>query len=231
MHAPPRRDRAGKSHNWNPVCPGCGQHLAEPLPTAETESLDPTSIYGVSKLAQEHMTRVAQSSSSLRCSILRFFNVYGPGQALNNPYTGVLGVFVNRARLGQTLDVYEDGNILRDFVHVDDVAGAIESALDRPGAIVANVGSGTAISIMELAQAVIAACSSRSERNVTGKTRKGDVRGGLADIRAARRLLDWQPAVRFEDGLTGYIAWALQQPFEDRYARSLEELGKAGIYS
>ena len=71
------------------------------------------------------------------------------GAGLNNPYTGVLGVFVNRARLGQTLDVYEDGNILRDFVHVDDVAGAIESALDRPGAIVANVGSGTAISIME----------------------------------------------------------------------------------
>jgi dTDP-L-rhamnose 4-epimerase len=231
VHAPARRYSHATPDNWNPICPKCGEHLSELLPTAETESLEPTSIYGLSKLAQEQMARVVENSSSLRCSILRLFNVYGPGQALNNPYTGVLGVFINRARLGETLDLYEDGNILRDFVHVEDVNDAVVRALDKQQSVIANIGSGTTVSISELAQAIITACSSRSGTRITGKTRRGDVRGGLADIHIARQLLNWQPKINFEDGLKDYVAWALEQTFEDRYELSLEELRKAGIYA
>lgn len=214
---------------WNPRCPICGRYAVEFLPTSEAEACTPTSVYGISKLAQEQLVSLLHTSGMI-CSTLRLFNVYGPGQSLSNPYTGVLGVFANRARLGKEIDLYEDGDIIRDFVYIEDVVRAIEAAIGMRQPCLCNIGSGSPTTIGDLASAVVLHTRSRSQVSITGNTRLGDVRGLVADIAEAERTLGWRPQVSLEEGLAHYLDWALASTFEDRYEQSLEELKRKGLY-
>jgi dTDP-L-rhamnose 4-epimerase len=216
--------------SWNPKCPQCGKHTSRLLPTREDDPLTPSSIYGMSKQAQEQLLLMMAPASGLEYGILRFFNVFGPGQSLKNPYTGVLTVFVNRARLHKNLDLYEDGDVLRDFICVEDVARAINLAIDSTESSIYNIGSASTLSIRRLAELIIRATDSSSITQVTGKMRLGDVRGLVADNSRACNLLRWQPQVDHETGVQSFVQWALQFEFEDRYEESLEELERYRLY-
>jgi dTDP-L-rhamnose 4-epimerase len=216
--------------SWNPKCPHCGRHTSRVLPTKEDDPVAPTSIYGMSKQVQEQLLLMTAPAIGLGYGILRFFNVFGPGQSLKNPYTGVLTVFINRARLHKTLDLYEDGDILRDFIYVDDVVRAIHLAIDSIESGIYNIGSASTLSIRRLAELIIAQVDSSSTMQVTGKMRAGDVRGLVADNDRARRVLGWQPEVDGETGVQRFVQWAMQSEFEDRYEESVKELERYRLY-
>ena len=164
--------------------------------------------------------------------MLRFQNVYGEGQSLQNPYTGIISIFFNRARQGLMLPIYEDGEETRDFVHVDDVCAAIVASLgDRvPGGSICNVGSGKATSVRTLAEKLSAAAGFSPEITTTGQFRVGDIRHNFADITAARELLGYEPQVSLDEGLQRFCAWAGGEPvYEDGLDRATAELRAKGL--
>jgi dTDP-L-rhamnose 4-epimerase len=227
---PRSRSSEAETENWNPKCPRCGKPSARLVPTREDDPVAPTSIYGLTKQAQEQLIVMTAPQLGLSYSILRFFNVFGPGQSLKNPYTGVLTVFVNRARLNKPLDLYEDGDILRDFIYVDDVASAIHLAMESKESGIYNIGSGSTLSIRRLAELIITETGSSSIITVTGKMRGGDVRGVVADNELARRTFGWQPQVDHASGVHKFVRWALDSEFEDKYEQSLVELRRHRLY-
>ena len=230
VHPSLREREDGLLESWNPRCPKCGAFTMDLLATSEDESILPTSIYGVSKASQEQLVNIVGQTSNMSSAILRLFNVFGPGQALNNPYTGVMGVFVNRARAGKPIDLYEDGEIIRDFVYVDDVVESIISAIISENTGTINIGSGYPLTIRHLAEMVLNLISSSSTMMVTGKMRIGDVRGLVANKSFAEQTLQWCPSTDFNEGLRKFVEWALQYDFKDRYEESLKELCQRGLY-
>jgi dTDP-L-rhamnose 4-epimerase len=168
----------------------------------------PTSVYGATKVAQEHILRCWGQAFGVPISILRLQNVYGPGQSLTNSYTGIVSLFARIARKGESIPTYEDGLMLRDFVFVDDVAHAIDLAFERPppDTRTLDVGSGRATSITELAN-TIATLYEAPPPHVTGKFRNGDVRHASCKLDAARSELGFNPAVQLFDGLGRLREW------------------------
>jgi len=219
----PRTPAALRSGLWDIACPICGR-ASEPLRTRETTAAAPGSIYGATKLSQEAAVRILCGAREVEPIALRFFNVYGPGQSLHNPYTGILGVFARRARAGQSCEVFEDGAMLRDFVHVDDVVRALVAAVelrttggaDAPASpeIVANVGTGVGVTILEIAQRV-AEFFGAPEPVITGAFRIGDIRHCVADPEAAARSLGFRSRIAFPDGVKEYAEWFCNQPAND----------------
>ncbi len=217
---------------FEPACPQCGGALLM-VPTGEDAPAQPTSVYGASKYAQEQLVLLQAGALGLACTALRFQNVYGPGQSLKNPYTGILAIFTNLARRGDTIQIFEDGRESRDFVYVDDVVTALAAALDdpRPGQHVYNVGAGTAVNVLEIATALVRRLDSRSKIVISGAYRVGDIRHNLADISRITRDLDYAPTVGFAAGLEQFVRWALEGPPTDTgYRRSLEELQHVGLF-
>ncbi len=149
-------------------------------------------------------------------SVLRLQNVYGPGQSLGNPYTGIVTLFARQAKMGQVIDVYEDGNIVRDFVFIDDVVDALLAALDQPPARLRtiDIGSGHGTTVAELAAMMARRMDAPSPR-VSGKFRDGDVRAAFADIAQAELDLGWKPAWRLDDGMEALLAWLDGQTGKD----------------
>lgn len=180
-----------------------------PLPTPESVPVAPASVYGSSKLMQEYLLQ--QACGPWSNAILRLQNVFGPGQSLRNPYTGVLSIFCQQALEGRQLEIYEDGEIGRDFVYVDDVVDAFVRACgsaDAAGRII-NVGTGQVTGIGQAASRILALLGIPADRmRVSGAFRPGDVRHAVADIGLARSLLGWSPAVPFEQGVANLVAWA-----------------------
>lgn len=173
------------------------------------------------------MVRVAARSSSIPHSILRFQNVFGEGQSLKNPYTGILSIFSTRLRLGLSLPIFEDGEETRDFIHVEDVARTILSCVERPNrkGLTLNVGSGNPTSIMAVAQALSKVMGSEIEPEVTGQYRIGDIRHNYADLAAVRRATGNEPSISLEEGLARFCAWVGTQPIpEDMLAKANAEL-------
>jgi dTDP-L-rhamnose 4-epimerase len=230
VHPSPRTFDGAETGDWRADCPNCGNKVTDMLPTEDDAPLDPTSVYGTSKLAQELLIQGLARIQAIDASMLRLFNVYGPGQSLSNPYTGVLAVFATRARQGKTIDLYEDGEILRDFVFVEDVVDAFCAALEASNPPTCNIGSGRAVSIRYLAETIVATLGSSSTLTVTGRGRKGDVRGLEADITRARDILNWTPTTPLEEGLRRFLSWAMSESYEDGYERSLRELVERGLY-
>jgi dTDP-L-rhamnose 4-epimerase len=140
--------------------------------------------------------------------VLRLQNVYGPGQSLTNSYTGIVALFARLAREQRTLDVYEDGRILRDFVFIDDVVEALFAAIEVPAAQARclDIGSGIATTIHELAKKIAGICDA-PEPIVVGKFRDGDVRAARCDIERATKELEWRPHWTLEDGLRTLLDW------------------------
>jgi dTDP-L-rhamnose 4-epimerase len=215
---------------WDPV-DALGRPL-EPLPTPETKRPALASVYAISKYVQERLVLTVAPAYGMQATALRLFNVYGPGQALSNPYTGVLAIFASALLNGNAPQVFEDGAQRRDFVHVQDVADAFVLALESPAAAgqVFNIGSGSAIDIRTVADRIAAAMNRRDLRPVLlGKARTGDIRHCFADISLARSALGFAPRRDFAASMDDLAEWVRRQQAVDRIAEARRELEMRGL--
>ncbi|MEP0177287.1 MAG: NAD-dependent epimerase/dehydratase family protein [Paraglaciecola sp.] len=211
---------------WDPLCSICGSSLT-PLPTKETDSIKPASIYAATKFAQEHLISVFCESQGIGFGILRLQNVYGEGQSLNNPYTGILSIFSTRIRRDLNLPIFEDGNETRDFIHVSDVANSFLAAItthNSPNCIV-NVGTGQLTTVKEVATKLTTAFGKTPNITVTGEYRIGDIRHNRADITLLKDKLNYTPKVDLEKGLKSFVDWVQSQDLpEDLLDKANNEL-------
>lgn len=221
----PRSPKQLAAHQWTPVCPDCGGPL-EATATREEDRLAPASIYAATKLAQEELVAVACAALGIAYSTLRFQNVFGEGQSLSNPYTGLLSIFSTRLRLGLPLPIFEDGKETRDFVHVEDVANAVLACIDQPQAgVTLNVGLGEPVTIMAVAQMLCSIMESPIEPHVTGQYRVGDIRHNFADISSLEKVTGFRPQISLRAGLERFCDWVATQPVPpDLLDRANEEL-------
>lgn len=203
-----------------------------PAPTPEDKAPALASVYALSKFDQERMCLMIGRAYGIPTTALRFFNAYGPRQALSNPYTGVLAIFASRLMNDSAPKIFEDGYQQRDFVSVYDLSRACRLALEAPsaGGEVFNVGSGEAVTVRDIAQRVAEVVGKRHIKpEITGKYRVGDIRHCFADISKARRMLDYAPRVTLEDGLAELAAWLEGQAAVDRVAQASAELSARGL--
>jgi dTDP-L-rhamnose 4-epimerase len=203
-----------------------------PLPTPEWKRPNLASVYAITKFVQERLVLTTAPAYGIEAAALRLFNVYGPGQALSNPYTGVLAIFAARLLNNRAPQVFEDGAQRRDFVHVKDVADAFLLALDHPNAAggVFNIGSGQPISIRDVAWQIAQAMNKPNlEPEILGKARTGDIRHCFADISLARERLGFAPKRTMRDTLPELAEWVGQQQAIDRVAEARRELEQRGL--
>jgi len=215
---------------WEPR--SANGHALSPVATPESKRPMLSSVYALSKYDQERMALMVGEAYGIPTVALRFFNVYGPHQALSNPYTGVLAIFASRLLNGQPPMIFEDGLQRRDFVHVSDVVQCCRLALDSEAAVgeAINVGSGHSYTVLDIARALAEATGrSRILPSVTGKYRVGDIRHCFADIEKARRLLQYSPMVSLEAGLHELSSWLRGQVAVDRGDRAEAELAQRGL--
>jgi len=231
VYPSPRSSEDKRSGLFDPLCPNCGQACA-PVPTAESAPLHPASFYGLTKQVQEQMVLMFGRMLGITSFALRYQNVYGPGQSLLNPYTGILAIFSTLARTGKPLHIFEDGLESRDFVFVEDAVRATRAAAlgDAEGWYAVNVGSGVATKVSEVAEGVRQFFQSTSPIEITGAFREGDIRHGLADLSLARRLLNYNPEYEFDVGLRKFLEWAAEsRSAVSRYDESLTEMKTRGL--
>ena len=215
---------------WQPL--GLDGEPLEALPTPESLPFAPGSVYAATKASQELLLNSAALALGFRSTVFRFQNVYGEGQSLQNPYTGIISIFFNRARQGLDIPIYEDGLESRDFVHVADIVSALANALgaELPPGTAINLGAGTATSVLALAQGLLTAAGLNTPVRITGQFRVGDIRHCYADLTLAERLLGYRPQVTLDAGLRRFCAWARTQPIhEDRSAVATAELRAKGL--
>ena len=200
-----------KRHEWELRDPD-GVELA-PAPTDEAKALESTSIYALTKADQEKMVLMIGEAYGIPSVALRFFNIYGPRQALSNPYTGVAAIFSSRLLNGQAPLIYEDGEQRRDFVSVRDIVQALLLASHEDAAVgkALNVGTGRAVTVREVAETLARVLGTDAEPEVTGKYRVGDIRNCWADISLAREVLGYEPTVTFEQGMEELVGWLREQ--------------------
>jgi dTDP-L-rhamnose 4-epimerase len=215
---------------WEPRSPD-GQELS-PLPTPESKQPSLSSVYALGKFDQERLALMTGRAYGIPTVALRFFNVYGPRQALSNPYTGVLAIFASRLMNGNRPLLFEDGLQMRDFVNVHDVARACRLALELEDAAggAFNVGSGQAFTVREVARALAVELGKPGiEPEITGAYRMGDIRHCFADISHARQVLGYEPQVTFQAGLRELCGWLEGQVAHDRVAQMRAELEARGL--
>ena len=198
--------------DWEINCPQCGAK-AKPVSTNEDKPLFPSSVYAISKQDQEQFCIVVGRAYDIPVIALRYFNVYGPRQALSNPYTGVCAIFSGRLLNDQQPLIFEDGEQTRDFVHVSDIVQANLLALetDRANFEALNIGTGSPISITEIALMLAQGLGKDIQPQVTSKYREGDIRHCVADISRAKQLLGYEPKVKLADGIPELLEWVAQQ--------------------
>lgn len=203
----------------------------EPIPTPESKPADLASIYALNKYAQERAVLIFGEAYRVPAVALRLFNVFGPGQALSNPYTGVLANFASRLLNGEPPLIFEDGRQQRDFVHVDDVARAFRLALEtrRARGLSVNIGSGRAYAIADVARMLADAMGRTVEPEILHKARAGDIRNCFADTTLAADALGFAASVRLEDALGELADWVRQSQAEDRAAEMRRELEARGL--
>jgi dTDP-L-rhamnose 4-epimerase len=229
--APPVRDTAQLLRkDWEALCPACGNALF-PVPTDESKPLQASSIYALSKKDQEELVLLFGRTYGLPVVALRYFNIYGPRQALSNPYTGVAAIFASRLLNGRAPLIFEDGRQMRDFVSVHDITAANLLAMERDEAdgCALNIGSGKPTTVHQVAKVFSNSLGVQIPAEITGKYRAGDIRHCFADISAARRLLGYTPRVHFAEGVGELVCWLKQQTAEDRVAEATEELSVFGL--
>ncbi len=226
----PRTPEQLSRQEWAPTCPACGRPV-EALATREDDRMSPASVYAASKLAQEDLVRVNCRALGIQPVVLRFQNVFGEGQSLKNPYTGILSIFSTRIRLGLSLPIFEDGEETRDFVHVEDVVRAILAGLKRRVDIqdTINVGSGQASTIMAVARLLNEALGGTAEPHVTGQYRVGDIRHNWADVSRLKQLTGG-PRISLEEGIRRFADWVRTQPVPpDLLEKANAELKARGL--
>jgi dTDP-L-rhamnose 4-epimerase len=217
--------------DFEPKCPQCGTSTST-VPTTEEAPFQPSSFYGLTKQIQEQMVLMYAATLGINGFALRYQNVYGPGQSLKNPYTGILAIFSNQARANEPIYIFEDGKESRDFVFIDDVVEVtvrcVEAPALEPQAL--NVGTGRAVAVCDVVRQLTNYFSSNSPVLITGTFREGDIRHNCADIDKLRATLGYVPERQFEDGIQEFLMWVSGQQVEERqYERSLTEMRARGL--
>jgi len=213
-------------------CPICSVD-AQVQATDEGSVQSPSSLYGISKQSQEAIVMNVGTSLGIPCVALRYQNVYGPGQSLQNPYTGILSIFSTRIKNGNHIDIYEDGLESRDFVYIDDVVTATKLALENDAANyqVFNIGSGEAISVNTVAKELCNNLAGEQNYSSSGHFRIGDIRHNYADLRLAESVLGFTPTVHFAEGIERFTQWVdTLDEFDDKYDASVAELKAKGLF-
>ena len=189
-------------------------HVLEAVGTDECSKIHPTSFYGLTKLQQEQMVKMVCESIGISYVILRYQNVYGVGQSLQNPYTGILSIFSTQILNGDNLNIFEDGQMTRDFINIEDTVEATIKSLERDSANneTINLGTGIATSVLSVAERLVEAYAKDITVIISGDFRIGDIRHNFADIEKARRLLDFEPKIQFKQGIETFAGWVLNQP-------------------
>ena len=227
-----RTVQALKAGQFEPVDPETGQ-VVSLLPTSEDSLVHPASFYGLTKQVQEQMVLLWASTLSFSAFALRYQNVFGPGQSLRNPYTGILAIFSNQARKNAPIHLFEDGEESRDFVYIDDVVDATCRCLqpELKGICSLNVGSGQRTTVKQVVSEICDFFQSRSDVSITGAFRQGDIRHSLADNSLALHTLGYQPKTFFREGLKKFLGWAASQEVPNStYMESLDLMKKKGLF-
>lgn len=227
-----RKDEDMRAGRFDPLCPATGEALTL-LATDEESKIHPSSVYGITKQNQEQMVMTVCGSIGIGATALRYQNVYGPGQSLSNPYTGILSIFSTRIKNGNGISIFEDGKESRDFVFIDDVVEATALALESEAANgeVFGIGSGVPTDVMTVAKQLVQHYGAEVQIQVTGAYRLGDIRHNYADLSKVRRLLAFNPKVEFSEGIRRFTAWVNTQAVQaDAYERSIAEMKSRGLY-
>jgi dTDP-L-rhamnose 4-epimerase len=225
-----RAPRTSDTQSWDPL-DAQGRPLS-PIATPEWKQPSLASIYALGKYVQERQTLIMTQAYGMEGTCLRLFNVYGPGQALSNPYTGVLAIFSSRLANGQRPMIFEDGEQRRDFVYVGDVARAFCEALVKPEAVgeVFNVGSGQSRSVTDVARSIARAMNRKDvEPEIVGKTRVGDIRHCFCDGSKVTEKLGFRAERDFDEGLAELAEWVASQEADDRVDQARAELEAKGL--
>lgn len=217
--------------NWEVQCPLCGRRV-KPIPTREDKPLRPGSVYAISKRVQEDLALCIGPAYNVPVVALRFFNVYGSGQSLTNPYTGIITIFASRMKEGKPPLIYEDGKETRDFVHVYDVVQGCILAMrtDKANYQVFNIGSGTFLSILDMARIMGREFGVNLEPEIIGKYRVGDIRHCTADLTKAQQLLGYEPKIDFSEGIREFLIWARERESEDKLELATRELEERRLF-
>ncbi|UQB68757.1 NAD-dependent epimerase/dehydratase family protein [Epilithonimonas zeae] len=213
-------------------CPICNKDV-EILPTTEDSKIHPTSVYGITKQNQEQLVLTVCKSLGIAAVGYRYQNVYGPGQSLSNPYTGILSIFSTRIKNGNSINIFEDGKETRDFVFIDDVADATILGLEKNEANnqVYNVGTGVATDVITVANTLSKFYGRETPIQISGNYRLGDIRHNFADISKIKSGLGFEPQWTFDKGIEAFTNWVNQQEIpEDKYESSIAEMKKKGLY-
>lgn len=219
---------------WEPLCHVCKKEL-RPVPTDENKPQMPSSIYAMTKRHQEEMTLLLAKTYGIGAVALRYFNAYGPRQALSNPYTGTCAIFTSRILNNKPPYIFEDGRQTRDFIHVRDVAMANVLAMESNACnnMAMNIGSGNPLTIAELAEKLIALFKSDLRPVVSYRYRMGDIRHCYADITLAKEVLGFNPQISVDTGLAELASWGREQGWgtEDQFEKVLAEMEQRGLVS
>ena len=201
--------------------------------TDEDSKIHPSSVYGITKQNQEQMVLTVCPTVGIAGVAFRYQNVYGPGQSLKNPYTGILSIFSTQIKNGNDINIFEDGLESRDFVYIDDVVDATILGLEKEEANnqVFNVGTGVAIDVMTVANELVKNYGVDVAINTSGNYRLGDIRHNFADLTKINKLLGFSPKISFESGLKQFAEWVnTQEVQEDKYQKSIDEMKAKGLY-
>jgi dTDP-L-rhamnose 4-epimerase len=221
-----RKDKDLQNGEFECKCPVC-QGNVRILPTSEESMIHPTSVYGITKQNQEQMVLTIGKAIGIPAVALRFQNVYGPGQSLTNPYTGILSIFSTLIRQNKNINIFEDGEESRDFVFIDDVVEATFLAFVKNEAnnLVFNIGSGASINVNTVVKILLENYNNLVKAEISGNYRLGDIRHNFADIRQAKEILGFEPAFNFCQGIEKFTTWVKKQEISSSgYENSLQEM-------
>lgn len=227
-----RTDEYMKKGDFECKADGCVKPL-QLVGTTEDSKIHPTSVYGITKQVQEQLVMCVCPTIGIAPVAFRYQNVYGPGQSLSNPYTGILSIFSTRIKNGNSINIFEDGKESRDFVYIEDVVNATILGLEKDTANghAFNVGTGIATDVLTVANTLIQKYGIEIPVSVSGNYRLGDIRHNYADITLARTLLGFEPRWSFSDGIGEFVKWVnTQEVQQDKYDESIQEMKQKGLY-
>lgn len=228
----PRNDTDMANGDFECKCPICGNSI-ELMATTEDSKISPTSFYGITKQCQEQMVLTISKALEIPAIAFRYQNVYGPGQSLSNPYTGILSIFSTQIKNNNNINVFEDGLESRDFVFIDDVVEATLLGLNAKnvGQEAFNVGADKPVNVLKVAETLIGNYSSEVKVNISGSYRLGDIRHNYADLNLISTKLGFKPKINFEQGINAFCNWVNDQAVvEDLLPKTISELTSKGLF-
>ena len=227
-----RKDEDMAKGDFECHCPKCGGKVTL-VATTEDSAIHPSSVYGIGKQVQGQLVHLICKNIGVESVSYRYQNVYGPGQSLTNPYTGILSIFSTRIKNHKEINIFEDGLESRDFVYIDDVVDATIAGMEVPTANghVFNIGTGIATDVLTVAKTLCKHYGIEVPLNVSGNYRLGDIRHNYADITLAKTILGLEPKWSFDQGIKQFTEWVNQQELQkDNYEASLEEMKQKGLF-